>query len=242
MSGTSRSKQPRGRLAALVVAVAVPFVCGAPADANLLVTRDGSVVEAKGSWKVQGRLVVFELPDGRLASLQLGEVNLEASRAAAKKTEAPARKALASRPHDRAAVLVLTDADFRKAPVAAGAAGEPIAGSGQAGEPPDQEQRLVVSSWEETTESDGLVITGMLVNNSPDVVANIELAVFFYDRDEELLRTTLATVTAQVLKPGQRARFRAEARAVFDYSSLRFEAGSLGFCGQLRDAGPCGSG
>jgi hypothetical protein len=138
-------------------------------------------------------------------------------------------------------VLVLTDADVRKAPAPAGETVEPAAGAGGAGELPSQEQRLVVDSWAETVESDGVVITGELVNRSPDVAAGIQLAVFFYDREEELLKTALATLTSEVLKPGQRARFRAEGRGVFDYASLKFEAGSLGFCGRLRDGGPCGA-
>lgn len=241
MTRTSRCKQPRRRLHALALAVAVPIVFGTPALANQLVTRDGSVIETSGSWKVQGRLVVFELPSGQLASLQLGEVDLEASRAAVKKASPRATKPGAPRPLARPAVLVLTDADIPRAPAADRDTAKPAADGGGEDENPGQEQRLVVGSWEETLDVDGVVITGELVNKSPDVAAGIQLAVFFYDREEGLLKTTLATITSKVLKPGQRARFRADGRGVFDYESLRFEADSLGFCGQLRDGGPCGA-
>lgn len=239
MNGTSRGRQPGRRLAKLALAAAIPVLLGAPALADRLVTSDGSVIEVRGPWKVQGRLVVFELPGGQLASLQLGEVDLEASRAASTRTEAPAVKPRASRPPEKAATFVLTDADVRRMPPPGGSAEEPAANGSEEGEPPDEGQRLAVGSWRETTDSDGVVITGELVNQSPDIAAGIQLAVLFYDREDQLLTTSLASVTAKMLKPGQRARFRAEGRGVFEYASLQFEASSLGFCGQLRDGGPC---
>jgi hypothetical protein len=201
--------------------------------ADRLVTRDGSIIETKGVWKVQSKLVIFELPNGRLASLQLGEVDLDASRAATEQAKAAVEKPPAAEPPAKKAVLVLTDADVRPAPPPRGDTEEPEAEAEAA-----DTQRLVVSSWEEASELDGLIITGELVNQSSDVAANIQLAVLLYDREGELQETALATVTSPVLQPGQRARFRADVQGVFDYSALRFEAESLGLAVGPEGEGP----
>lgn len=239
MSPTSRSKRTRRFPTLLALAITALVVSATPAPANPLVTRDGSVIEARGPWKVQGRLVVFELPDGRLASLQLGEVDLEASRAAAAPPRVAAVEPPAPKRPQGPAVVVLTDADFRKAPPPGDSPGSgPDAG--EADELPERDQRLIVSSWREAGDADGVVVTGELLNQSPDFAADIQLAVLFYDRQGDLLKSTMASVTSEVLQPGQRARFRADAEGVFDYASVKFEAASLGFCGRFRGGTACG--
>ncbi len=50
-----------------------------PATADWLIGRDGSKLETRGPWKVQGSLIVLTLPDGRLASIAVGDVDLERS-------------------------------------------------------------------------------------------------------------------------------------------------------------------
>lgn len=229
-----RRDRPGWALAVPALVASAALLFGAPAVADRLVTRDGSIIETKSAWKVQGRLVIFELPDGQLASLQLGEVDLDASRAATEQTKAAVEKPAAAEPPKKEAVLVLTDADVRPAPPLLADTEEPGAGAAQEA----ASQRLVVSSWDEASEDDGLVITGELVNQSPDVAAGIQLAVLLFDREGEPLETVLATVTSQVLQPGQRARFRAEVPGVFDYSALRFEAESLGLVVGFEEEGP----
>ncbi len=72
--------------------------------------RDGSRVETKGPYEVKGRRVLFSDPQGRLSSLRLDEVDLEASRRLA---EAPppvaAPVAEAKKP---VPVLTLTNKDL----------------------------------------------------------------------------------------------------------------------------------
>lgn len=63
-------------------------VLAQPADADILVLRDGHRLETDGPWEVRGGQVVFRTPHGVLSSLRLDEVDLEASRRA---TEAPPR-------------------------------------------------------------------------------------------------------------------------------------------------------
>lgn len=211
--------------AALALAVSASILFAAPAVADRLVTRDGTVIETAGAWKVQGRLVIFELPDGQLASMQLREVDLDASRAATEQSKVVAERPPESEPPEKTAVMVLTDADVGSV---ASALGEPAEGTAEESEPPADTQRLVVRSWEEASDDDGVVITGELVNQSSDVAASIQLGVLLYDREGDVLETILATVTSQVLQPGERARFRAEIPGVFAFSALRFEAESIG--------------
>lgn len=228
LRATQRNRARPG-LAALALAVSAPLLLGAPALADLLVTRDGSVIETRGPWKVQGRLVVFELPSGQLASMKLAEVDLDASRAAMEKAAAAAaERPPAPAPPERTAVMVLTDADVRSAPPAADGEGEPAGEEGQAPAAAPGADRLVVSSWEDTSGPDGIVITGELVNQSTAVATNIRLGILLYDREGEEMDSVPATVTSQVLQPGQRARFRADLEGIFDFSALRFEAESLG--------------
>ncbi len=104
---------------ALVGALAVAAVATAGADE--LVTRDGQVIETRGPWEVRGKLVVFRLTDGTLASLRLDEADLEASEErAARETERRARQAreesMRPPPEPPQAAIVLTDRDVAHAP------------------------------------------------------------------------------------------------------------------------------
>ena len=47
--------------------------------ADILVTQDGQQIETEGPWTVKGRQVIFTTPEGRLTSIRLTEVDLEAS-------------------------------------------------------------------------------------------------------------------------------------------------------------------
>ena len=78
-------------LAALLLALAA----GASARADELVTRDGQVIETQGSWEVRGKLLVFKLADGTLASLRLDEADLEATEQRVRAAEERARRARA---------------------------------------------------------------------------------------------------------------------------------------------------
>ena len=71
-------ESPKPRLLVAALGLCLPLLASAGAAADLLATRDGSIIETDGTWKVQGRLVIFKLPDGQLASLKLDEVDLEA--------------------------------------------------------------------------------------------------------------------------------------------------------------------
>src|SRR5262245_62955767 len=104
----------RSAAAAVVTAALLALAAAAPAAADWLVPRQGNGrVETKGPWQVKGKLVVFTLPDGKLSSLRLSEVDLDASGRATDEAAAAARAtpaAPAPAPRPREAKVVLTDA------------------------------------------------------------------------------------------------------------------------------------
>ena len=110
------------RRAPWFLATALAVALGVAAAADELVTRDGQVVRTQGPWEVRGKLVVFELADGTLASMRLSEVDLEASEERARQAELRAQRAREAarrpepEPEPRQAVMVLTDRDVRHAP------------------------------------------------------------------------------------------------------------------------------
>ena len=77
----------------LLGAAAVLLLGYSPLGADWLVLRDGSKVEVRSGWRVDGKRIVFELVDGTLSSLKLAQVDLDAS---AKATAAPARRSSTS--------------------------------------------------------------------------------------------------------------------------------------------------
>ena len=89
-----------GRVASqvLYLLLAVLLFIAGPAAADWLVTREGASVETRGAWRQEGRLMVFTLADGTLASLRLDEVDLEASRQATEGASQPAAAPPAGKP------------------------------------------------------------------------------------------------------------------------------------------------
>ncbi|KAB2962235.1 MAG: hypothetical protein F9K16_09660, partial [Thermoanaerobaculia bacterium] len=71
----------RGLRSSLLAAAALVAAAG-PAAADWLVMKDGSRLETRGAWKVDGRRVVFNLPNGTLSAIRADEIDLDASAAA----------------------------------------------------------------------------------------------------------------------------------------------------------------
>lgn len=111
--GGMNAVRARVALATLLAALA-----GAPVAADHLVTRDGQVIETRGGWEVRGKLLVFELADGTLASLRLEEADLEASekraREAARRAHQAREESLRPPPEPVQAAVVITDRDVTR--------------------------------------------------------------------------------------------------------------------------------
>ncbi len=70
----------RSAHAAILFALLMPLATARPVSADWLVYRDGTRLETVGEWKIDGKHVVFSLPNGMLSTVKLEELNLDASR------------------------------------------------------------------------------------------------------------------------------------------------------------------
>ena len=216
-------------LAAALLAPVLLTAAAAPSAADWLVTREGGRVETKGSWQTKGKLVVFTLPDGKLSSLRLSDIDLEASQRAtaeaAAAAQAPPPVAAPAKP--REAKVVLTDADFKRtapAPAPAAPGEEKKDGEGEAKEA----SKLAVASWERAQSENGhVVITGTVRNDAPDDVIGSVVTVLLYDETGKLLVSGDAVLSSTVLPAGQTGSFRAEFPDIFAFGAVKFEARGL---------------
>ena len=232
----------RSPFAFLLAAVAA-LAAAAPAPADWLVTKDGARIETKGAWKVQGRQVVFTMPNGTLSALRAEEVDLDRSAVvtaqaaeAAVKVEEPAPEVR------RAPVMTLTERDIPPSanpemPVdslpeaeAGGEAGE-AGEEGAAESAPGTSSDLEVLSWDKapTTSGDGLQIAGTLKNSGNSTITSPSLMVMVYDEDGRLLATAEGTVNSGVIQAGRTANFRVALPGVTDFVGIKFDAQGRGF-------------
>lgn len=177
----------RPPLAALVtLLLAAPFAAP-PLLADWIVGRDGSRIETKGKWKVEGNRVVFQLPNGTMGVMRKSEVDLDASAAASSEAVVAAEKASApvkAPPPKRQAVLTLTDKDIPRARPEP-TADQPAPAGGDAADPSSPRPAAVeVVQWRQATGEDGSIEIGGLVKNvGSDVAANISLQVELTDEN-----------------------------------------------------------
>jgi hypothetical protein len=188
------------------------------------VTKEGAKVETQGAWTVKGKLVVFKTADGKLSSLRVSEVDLDASRNATE--EAVAAKAQAEAEPEKPAerrksVRVITDKDVRQAPAPA-APGSPEAASPPG---PTSGPGVVVDTWKQDRDSeDGhVVISGSLQNASGATAVDLQLRVMLYDESGTLMATSQAALGAAALPPGEKIVFRADFPGYFSFATLKFE-------------------
>ena len=216
-----------GLIATLLLLSTAPAVQG-----EWLVTRDGAAIEVDGPWKVEGKMVIFTLPDGKFSSLRLTEVDLDASealtaeKAAADKAPAPSAAA------PRQATFVLTDADVRRGVPATAEAEE-----AEAEEPPADDDGkpavapLNITNWEEhlVPGATAVEIIGTVRNPGPNPATSINIQVMLYNEEGVLLGQTRAQLDRRVLRPGSSTGFTASFPDVHNYSAVKFDVGSRGF-------------
>jgi len=213
--------------AAALAAALLALAASAPASADWLVTREGARVETKGPWQTKGKLVVFTLPDGKLSSLRLSEVDLDASRHATEEAAAAqaAPPPLAAPQKPREAKVVLTDESFRRAapPPPAAAPGEEKKKSEAA---PPEAGKIVVASWERIAApgNGSVVIAGTVRNDAPDEATGVLVTVLLYDETGKLLVSSDAVLSSTIVPAGQSASFRAEFPDVFSFAAVKFDA------------------
>jgi hypothetical protein len=200
-----------------VLTVAV-LAIAASAQADLLVMRDGTRVETRGPWEERGRLVVFTDPSGKLLSIRLSDVDVEASHAATKAAE-EARNRPVEPPAPTEAVFRITDADVAH-----------IDPEDEAddleGEAVDvEEEAVAVATWEkiESTVDEGVGVRGTIENRGQDVAVAIQVTATIYDLEGLVVGTGAAQLGSTGLVPGESTELVASFPDVLDFEAVRFD-------------------
>lgn len=238
-AGESKALDVAALAGATVVAIVGCLAAGA-AHADWLVMRDGARLETKGAWKVDGRRVLFTLPNGALSTIQTEEVDLDQSAVvttqAKEARQAPEPKA----PPKKEPVLRLTEKDI---PPMTGAALEASGeASGTAATTSDGKKEeaaaLEVISWEKTENAtgDGLEIFGTIRNASPNIITTPTVLIAIYDADGGLLATNNGDVNSPQIQPGKTANFRVAFPGVPDFAAVKFDAQGRGFKPRVENA------
>lgn len=216
----------------LALAALTVFLGATPAMADWLVTREGGRVETKGEWTVKGKLVVFHTADGKLSSLRVADVDLDASRRATEDAVAAQAQAAAEseKPVERKKpVRVITDKDF---PQAAPAPAEKPDGeeekTGEDAAAPASGPGVVVETWNQARhpEQDHILVNGTLQNSSSSMAADVKLKVMIFDEEGTLIASSQAALVTGALPPGEKTKFTAEFPGYFSFATIRFESES----------------
>jgi hypothetical protein len=201
------------------------------ATADWLVMTDGAAVETQGPWQVRGRAVVFSDVKGQLVSLQLAQVDLEAS---AERTAGEAAKAATpppvAVPAVKAPVLVLTDKDVSHTtdagtPQFSDAAG--VAADAAPARP--READLAVVSWQRVTldEGSGSEVYGSLRNNGTSPVTNLTVVVNVVDAEGKMIASADGAVADPTLGAGRSTNFRARFPGIGSFDRARFRVNGV---------------
>ena len=194
------------------------------AAADWLVTQDGSKVETKGPWQVQGKLVTFTLPNGTLGSMPVAALDLESSQVETEKAAAATEPA-PSEPKPKAE-FVITDADVGHPKTA-------ISTDGQSDEPAAAESNpgLRVVGWRDDVDlsTSSVTVTGNLQNPTQNPATSIILDVVLYGEDGALLETSRADLEQRFLNPGASIRFEARFSDTLSFGTVGFDIQSRGF-------------
>lgn len=234
------------RATAAITALATMTVSAAPAAADWLVTHDGARIETKGPWRVDGKRVLFDLPNGTLSTIRATEVDLDRSASVTAEAHAAAAMPAPVAAARREPVLRLTEKDIPPSTESAddedGLSGEDAVAEGTAGGAAETATTLEIISWEksETPAGDGLEIFGTIRNNSANMITSPGLLAAIYDSDGGLIATNNGVVNSPQIAAGKTANFRVAFTGVNDFASVRFDASGRGF--QQRAEGVPGEG
>ncbi|MBZ0101967.1 MAG: hypothetical protein K8I65_07390 [Thermoanaerobaculia bacterium] len=220
----------RGLRSSLLAAAALVAAAG-PAAADWLVMKDGSRLETRGAWKVDGRRVVFNLPNGTLSAIRADEIDLDASAAATARAVEAAQAAAAPAPPPRPLgepILRLTEKDI---PPMSGAADEDAPAAEGEGEEEEKVTGLQVAHWEKVQAAggEGVEIFGSIRNGGTVHVTSPSVMVMIYGEDGGLLATNEGTINGGAIAPGGSVNFRVAFPGLPDFTSAKFDVQGRGF-------------
>ena len=247
------------------LATLLAILVTAPAAAELLVTRAGQVIETRGEWQVRGKLLVFELADGTLASLRAEEADLEASEKlnleSAQRAQRAREVALRPVPEPASAAMVITDRDVLTvrdlpdqapqqdgpgAEAAATGPGSPDAGGdGDAASEAAREDLssggVQVVEWSQEPEGDtSLAVRGVIQNLGASFATGLSVNTLFYDEAGLLVAAREVRPEGGPLRPGERREFSVSVPDALVYQEIRFLVMGRGFRSVSQSVGPDG--
>lgn len=207
--------------------LALLLLASGPVSADWLVLKDGTELETQGPWKEKGRVIVFTTTEGSLSSIRASEVDLELSRTLTERSEDEGEEKAAAEsappPPPPPPILVLTDADVNQI--------DPEDLEEEESEEPAADQPLRIASWDQEASPDGegVIVSGILRNDGPEVASRIEVTVQILDPDGTILGTEPAQLTTTTLNSGETLNFRTLFRDVDGFDTARFEINNRAF-------------
>ncbi len=218
-------------VATLSVATLSYLLAAPSAQADWVVTRDGALIETRGAWRVEGKKVLFTLPNGTLSSLRLDQVDLDRSAFETERARSALQAALAPPPPPRREpVLRLTEKEIPPVPV--DEEGMPTGQEpAKSTESASSSASVAVTNWErsELPTGDGLELFGTIRNETQASVTSPRMFVALYGEDGRLLATGDGQINAVALPPGGTAQFRAVFPGVYDFASVKFDVQGMPF-------------
>ncbi len=210
------------RIVILTLVVASFALLGAPVAADWLVLTDGGKIETAGPWRIEGKRVLFHLPNGTLTAVRLTEVDLDKSDQATLEAAQPVEpdsttRAKASSPQSAALVLDQTNTPAART--------QAVETSEEFAPPPaDRNGQVSVVTWQEvSTPGRSVRIAGQITNGTQSLAANIQVVVSIFDENGGLVGRQPAELAKRSLRMGGSATFEVEFPAVYLFQDANFE-------------------
>ncbi len=237
-----RSSRPRSRSGLGVVLLSILLLGTSPRSEagqdpspeapGRLITTGGVSIPTQGSWRLDGRRIIYTDAQGQLASIRASHVDLGRS-LQPHQVPAPAPESApeSSRAVSRAPALVIDDGDVERwdstatvDPAPGSAPGDGADSAGDSSAPrPQGTGGLEVVSWKALGDQiDRVVIHGTVRNPSRRSVRQIKVQVILRDERGEEIRSLPARLVKGRLAPGETSNFQARFGEFIPYSSVDF--------------------
>ena len=182
--------------------------------ADVIVLKDGQVINTKGPYKAKGGQAIVKRSDGTLISISLSEIDRDRSAAATAKANQPRSSQpvaqtrmsaadIARMRGPRKAGVVLTDQDVSHT----------FTGGGEGGKGEGDEGRVEVGPTKETKSEKGIQISGSVSNTGKGEVTGVAVTIEAVGEDNKTVNTIFATLAQDKLGPGEKSSFTAEVPA-----------------------------
>ena len=214
---SERRTRPGGvRRWRLLVPVSVALLLAAtpPVAAEWLVLKDGSEIETKGPWKVDGRRITYTAMNGTFSAVRTDSVDLEKSRI----RNEPVAETKPAAPAVKEPGLVVRQSDVRTARQPdQRSAGEEVDA------PADEDGRIAVVEWDEVVVQTGTRLEGRLRNDTQSTYLALAVDAKLLGEDGQELDSVRASLEKNWIGRGEVLRFRADFENVIAFDTVRFE-------------------